>query len=137
MQFSQHQSMANVNIYRCLPHVFCACSYRFNYIQNLNFSPPKSKAKVTEFKFCNYTIRSQMSLSTNVSHAFLRQLLSIQKYKFSIFYLRKVGHRHWVQFLQIHNSMANVKTYKCLSHIFRKSLSFQRYTIFTFFTYKK
>ena len=39
------------------------------------------------------------------------------------FYTKKVGQDHEVPFSQLHHSMANVKIYKCLSHIFAFALT--------------
>ena len=45
MKCNFRNSMANVKIYKCLPHFFCASSYCFRDIKISNFLPTKSKSR--------------------------------------------------------------------------------------------
>ena len=82
VQFSQlHHSMANVKIFKCPCTHFYASSYRFRYMKIFYLFTSTKQVKVKEYNFRNYTIRQQMSKSTNVSHTFLLQLLQFQIYK--------------------------------------------------------
>ena len=51
--------------------------------------------------------------------------------------LQNVGQGHRVQFSQLHQSMANIKIYKCLPQIFVLALILQRYNNFKFLNSKK
>ena len=116
---------------------FCDISYRFRSIQILNFWPPKSNSRsnsaiyaITPFdgKYQNL----QMS-PTNFCASYYH-FRYIYIYKFFIFDLQVVGQGHRVQFMQLQNSMANVKIYKYLSHIFVLALTIEeKYKFYIFY----
>ena len=62
-------SMAYVKIYKCLPHILhmFLSFQRYKHFILFTF---KKQVKVTECNFRNYTIRWQMSKSTDVFHTF-------------------------------------------------------------------
>ena len=56
-------------------------------------------------------------------HIFVLALIVSDKCNFQCFYLQKVDEAHQgVQFSQLHHSIANVKIYKCLPHIFMQQI---------------
>ena len=52
-------------------------------------------------------------------------------------YIQKAGQGNGVQFLQLHHSMANVKIYKCLRHIFALALTIWKIKFFLIFYLQK
>ena len=65
-----------------------------------------------------------MSKSTTVYYTFFALARAISEVgQFIKMCLPKVGQSHVVQFSQLHHSIANVKIYKCLSHILALALT--------------
>ena len=125
--------MANVKIYKCLPHILRSCRFRDKQI--LSFYHQKAgKCHREQFSQMYHSMANvkyiQMSPTT-----FLFQLLLFQRYKF---FTLIIGQGQGVKFSQLYHSMASVKIYKCLPQIFlRQLLPFQRYNNFKLLTSKK
>ena len=91
-----------------------------------------------ECNFRTYTIRWQMSKSTNVYHKFyFASSYCFREVQNSIFDHQKVDHGHRAQYLLWHRSMANVKIYKLLPHIFGLALTISQILTFTIFDLQK
>ena len=52
----QHRSMADVKIYKGLPHIFCTGSYRFRNINILDLLPSKSQGHGVQFWQCRLSM---------------------------------------------------------------------------------
>ena len=88
----RHHSMSNVKVYKYRPILLLQILqfWRYQHFKNKQFKFATLKNRSSSrSNFLNYTIRWKISKSINVTHTFLRQLLTFQRYKNSTFVTSK------------------------------------------------
>ena len=113
---------------------FWASSYRFRYINILNFLHKQNMSQsrsviLSVVKFDGKCKNIQMS-PTHFSDS----SYSFGDIFFFNLYFQKVGRSNGMQFFKLNRSVANIKIYKCLEHIFALALTVSEIYTFNIFS---